>query len=64
MDMLQVLRKNPWERSHFDWMENKETATKVFNLLRDIVERRMLEHQAAVSSREAEHVHGREQVEI
>jgi hypothetical protein len=45
-------------------MEDKETATKVVNLLRDIVERQMLEHQAAVSSREAEHVHRREQVEI
>jgi hypothetical protein len=48
MDVLQVLRKNPWERSHFDWIEDKETATKLFNLLRDIVGRRMLERQAAV----------------
>ena len=42
MDALQVLRKCPFKPGHFDWTEDKETATKLLKFLKGIMERRML----------------------
>jgi transcription initiation factor IIE alpha subunit len=42
MDVLQVVRKSPSQPSEVDLKEENETAKKVLNSLRDILERRML----------------------
>jgi hypothetical protein len=42
MDVLQVVRKSPLQPSEVDLKEENETAKKVLNSLRDILERRML----------------------
>ena len=42
MDVLQVVRKSPLLRSEVDLKEENETAKKVLNSLKVILERRML----------------------
>jgi hypothetical protein len=43
MDMLQVLRKNPFQASYFEKKEDEEVATKFVKVLKGIMERRMLQ---------------------
>ena len=44
MEALQVLRKSPVQLTQFNSQEDKETALRLFDSLKEILERRMLKN--------------------
>src|ERR1700719_257354 len=45
MDVLQVIRRNPGQESHVDLRDETAIATRVFESLKEILERRMLKNR-------------------
>jgi len=44
MDVLQVIRKNPVQENHIDLRAETAMATRMFESLKEILERRMLKN--------------------
>ena len=44
MDVLQVFRRNPGQESHVDLRDETDIATRMFESLKEILERRMLKN--------------------